>query len=92
MISIDFCEKMSHANTRLDVFRRGLVSTPAIFFPRKPDNFTLFINYMFIMKVIYTLLLDDRKMLLGIFRRFCAQYLFIWSCSREFSTISTSDF
>ena len=36
MISIDFCEKMSHANTRLDVFRRALVSTPAIFFPRKP--------------------------------------------------------
>ena len=38
MISIDFCEKMSHANTRLDVFRRALVSTPAIFFPRKPEQ------------------------------------------------------
>ena len=37
MISIDFCEKMSHATTRLDVFRRAVVSTPAIFFPRKPE-------------------------------------------------------
>ena len=36
MISMDFCEKMSHATTRLDVFRRAVVSTPAIFFPRKP--------------------------------------------------------
>ena len=39
MISIDFCEKMSHATTRLDVFRRAMVSTPAIFFPRKPELF-----------------------------------------------------
>ena len=37
MISIDFCEKMSHATTRLDVFRRAVVSPPAIFFPRKPE-------------------------------------------------------
>ena len=37
MISIDFCEKMSHATTRLDVFRHAVVSTPTIFFPGKPD-------------------------------------------------------
>ena len=41
MISIDFCEKMSHATTRLDVFRRAVVSTPAIFFPRKPARICL---------------------------------------------------
>ena len=40
MISIVFCEKMSHATTRLDVFRRAVVSTPAIFFPRKPALYT----------------------------------------------------
>ena len=43
MISIDFCEKKSHDTTRLDVFRRAVVSTPAIFFPRKPV-FVLYIN------------------------------------------------
>ena len=31
MITIDFCEKMSHATTHLDVFRRAVVSMPAIF-------------------------------------------------------------
>ena len=39
MITINFCRKMSHATTRLDVFRHAVVRTPAIFFPRKPDLF-----------------------------------------------------